>query len=171
MKLLQDPLSFWMAHPVTKSRIRSRTVSEEVVDLLARMLVVNPEERITKNGIQKHTWMLKYSKDIYEENDYEDFEFSPEVLNEDDDSDYIINDEELKSSDSDTESQGNYSEKSQKLELDSNNDNKSIRDIEIDSSYSGIQAKEDLLQKCIIPKQSFLKKIETVLKSIKPIPN
>lgn len=105
MKLLQDPLSFWMVHPVTKSRIRTRTVSEEVVDLLARMLVVNPEERITKNAIIKHPWMMKYSKDIYEENDYEDFEFSPEILNEDDDSDYIINDEELKSSYSDNESQ------------------------------------------------------------------
>lgn len=170
MKLLQDPLSFWMLHPVTKSRIRTRTVSEEVVDLLARMLIVNPEERITKNGIRKHSWMLKYNKDIYEENDYEDFEFSPEILNEDDDSDYVINDEELKSSFSDNESQWIDSDKSQKSELDSNNDNGSIKDIEIDSNYSGCN-KDDLLQKCIIPKQTFLKKIENVLKSIKPTAN
>jgi serine/threonine protein kinase len=75
MVLLKNPLAFWMTHPVTKMRIKTRTVSEEVVDFLTRMLVVNPEDRLSKNGIIKHPWIYKYNKDIYEENDYEDVEF------------------------------------------------------------------------------------------------
>lgn len=88
MKLLLDPLSFWMAHPITRSRIKERTVSEEVVDLLARMLMVNPEDRISKKEVAKHPWVLKFSKDIYEENDYDEFSFAPEILEEENDSDY-----------------------------------------------------------------------------------
>jgi serine/threonine protein kinase len=94
MKLLKEPLGFWMAHPITKNRIKNRSVSEEVVDLLARMLVVNPEERITKDEIAQHPWVTKFNKDIYQENDYEEFSFAPEILDEDDDSDYVINEEE-----------------------------------------------------------------------------
>lgn len=166
MKLLQDPLAFWMLHPVTKSRIRARTVSEEVVDLLARLLVVNPEERISKSGILKHPWMLKFSKDIYEENDFEEFEFSPEVLNEDDDSDYVINEEESKLSDDEDESNGIDTDNNQKSENDASSVNKSLSDIEVDSNYSAFNP-DDLLMKCIIPKKSFLEKVEKALKAIK----
>lgn len=134
MKLLQEPLAFWMAHPVTRSRIKSRTVSEEVVDLLARMLVVNPEERLSKDCIRDHPWLLKYNKDIYEENDYEEFEFSPEVLNEDDDSDYTIKSENLQS-ESDIVSQGIDTEKSKESEDECLNQDKSLSDIDLDSSY------------------------------------
>jgi serine/threonine protein kinase len=105
MKLLKEPLAFWMAHPVTRSRIKDRTVSEEVVDLLARMLLVNPEDRLSKHDIAKHPWMLKFNKDIYEENDFEEFEFAPEILEEEDDSDYVISEEDLKSSESEGESE------------------------------------------------------------------
>lgn len=168
MKLLQQPLAFWMAHPVTRSRIKSRTVSEEVVDLLARMLVVNPEERLSKEGIRSHKWCIKYNKDIYEENDYEDFEFSPEVLNEDDDSDYTIKSENLPS-ESDIVSQGIDTEKSKESEEESLNPDKSLSDIDVDSSYSDEKESEDILQTCIIPRKEFLDKVKCALKSMKPI--
>ena len=161
MKLLQEPLAFWMIHPVTKTRIRSRTVSEEVVDLLARLLVVNPEDRLSKDGILQHSWMQKYNKDIYEENDFEEIEFCPEILNEDDDSDYAINEEENKSFISDNVSQGNSSEDEV---LNSNN---SISDVDIASTYSDDKENEELMQKCIIPRKSFIEKFKTTLKSLK----
>lgn len=168
MKLLREPLAFWMAHPVTRNRIKSRTVSEEVVDLLARLLMVNPEQRLSKSDIKKHPWMYKYSKDIYEENDYEDFEFCPEILNEDDDSDYVVNEEDEKSSNCDVESQGIDTDKWSKDEDEEIKSNKSLSDIEVDSNYSGLKDKEgDLLQKCIIPKKSFLEKIGEALTNIK----
>jgi len=169
MKLLQEPLAFWMVHPVTKSRIRSRTVSEEVVDLLARMLLVNPEERITKDGIRKHPWLLKYNKDIYEENDYDDFEFASDILNEEDDSDYTINEDENKMTDSDIISQEIDVDKSHRSDEECFNHNKTLSDIEVDSNYKPENDHEDLLQKCIIPKKEFLEKVTTVLKNMKSI--
>lgn len=146
MKLLKEPLAFWMAHPITRNRIKERTVSEEVVDLLARMLFVNPDERISKNEIAKHPWLSKFSKDIYEENDFEQFEFAPEILDEDDDSEYIVNeeDEEIKSSDNEDISLKTESENSQ-----------------IDEQVA------DLLEVNLIPKSTFLEKVNQVLKSIK----
>lgn len=145
MKLLKEPLAFWMAHPVTRSRIKDRTVSEEVVDLLARMLLVNPEDRLSKHDIAKHPWMLKFNKDIYEENDFEEFEFAPEILEEEDDSDYVISEEDLKSSESEGESE-------EWIESD-----KSISDENID----------DLLQMRLVPKKMFLEKVRKVLKTIR----
>jgi serine/threonine protein kinase len=144
MKLLKEPLGFWMTHPITKNRIKNRSVSEEVVDLLARMLLVNPEQRITKEEILKHPWMNKFSKDIYQENDYEEFTFAPEILDEENDSDYIINEEDMKSSDSEDVSLKTETEKSQ-------------NDEDID----------DLLQLRLIPKTAFLEKVQQVLKSIR----
>lgn len=145
MKLLKEPLAFWMAHPVTRNRIKERSVSEEVVDLLARMLAVNPDDRITKNEIAKHVWMTKFSKDVYEENDYEQFEFAPEILDEENDSDYVVNEEdELKSSESEDVSLKSESDRSQ-----------------IDEQVA------DLLEINLIPKKSFLEKVSQVLKNIK----
>lgn len=137
MKLLQEPLAFWMVHPVTRTRIKSRTVSEEIVDLLARMLIVNPEDRLSKDDIKKHPWMSKYNKDIYEENDYEDFEFCPEILNSDDDSDYAINEEDYKSELS------IYNSSEDEI-LSSR---KSISDIEVDSNYDEEKEIDEILQK------------------------
>lgn len=147
MKLLKEPLGFWMAHPITKMRIKERSVSEEVVDLLARMLLVNPEDRIGKTDIVKHPWVQKFTKDIYEENDMEEFSFAPEILDEDDDSDYVINEdeEEVKFSDSEDESVGVETE------------NKSQSDIEVDA----------LLQISLIPKKSFIEKVKNVLENLR----
>ena len=142
VKLLREPLGFWMAHPITRMRIKERSVSEEVVDLLARMLLVNPEDRIDKTEIVKHPWVQKFTKDIYEENDMEEFSFAPEILDEDDDSDYAINEEEeeMKSSDSGDESVGIETDKSQS-------------DAEVDA----------FLQISLIPKKSFIEKVKKVL--------
>ena len=144
MKLLKEPLAFWMAHPYTRNRIKERTVSEEVVDLLARMMMVNPEERLNKADIAKHPWFSKYNKDIFEENDYEEFSFASEILDEEDDDDFILNEEELKSSESDDESLRTESEKSQS-------------DIDVDA----------LLQYNLVPKSSFIEKVKQVLISIR----
>lgn len=144
MKLLKEPLAFWMTHPVTKNRIKSRTVSEEVVDLLARMLLVNPEDRLSKTAIIKHPWVQKFTKDIYEENDMEDFEFAPEILDEEDDSDFVINEEDLKSMESEEDSVG----------------------VETDKSQSDLDV-EAMLQINLIPKQSFIERTRGVLNALK----
>lgn len=121
MKLLKEPLAFWMAHPYTRSRIKERTVSEEVVDLLARMLMVNPEERLSKADIIKHPWFKKYNNDIMYIDDQE-FRFADEILDEGDDEDYNITEEDLKST----------SDSSEDVSLGSESD-RSQSDIEIDA--------------------------------------
>lgn len=56
-QLLQNPLQFWLAHPVTKRRIEDKTVSSESIDILTRMLLVNPEKRLSLKEIKAHKFV------------------------------------------------------------------------------------------------------------------
>lgn len=45
--LLENPVKFWKTHPITYKRILERTISVETLDILTKMLLVNPENRLT----------------------------------------------------------------------------------------------------------------------------
>jgi len=55
--LLQNPLQFWLSHPVAKRRIDEKTVSQETIDLLTRMLIVDPANRLSLQEIKEHPFM------------------------------------------------------------------------------------------------------------------
>lgn len=55
--LLQNPLQFWLTHPVTKRRIDEKTVSQETIDILTRMLIVDPANRLSLEEIKEHPFV------------------------------------------------------------------------------------------------------------------
>lgn len=146
MKLLKEPLAYWMTHPYTKNRIKERTVSEEVVDLLARMLMVNPESRLSKSDIAKHPWFKKFNDEIYNRED-EEFQFAPEILDEGDDEEFFPQEDDLES----------ISQSSEDVSLRSETESKGLSEIEVDA----------LLEVDLVPKSAFLQKVKEVFTSIR----
>lgn len=66
--LLENPVKFWKTHPVTFKRINERTISLETLDILTKLLLVNPENRITLEQIKEHSFYKNspFNRDLLE---------------------------------------------------------------------------------------------------------
>ena len=66
------PKTFWAKHSKAKKRISKGVISDSFIDLITKMLLPNPEERITLENIKLHEWYHLPSMSAAEVTEYLD---------------------------------------------------------------------------------------------------
>ena len=58
-KFVENPIVFWMTHPAAKVHVQRQSISREIIELLTRMLAVDPAMRPSLQEIREHAWIQK----------------------------------------------------------------------------------------------------------------
>ena len=66
----KSPKLFWVKHSKAKKRISKGSISDSFIDLVTKMLLPNPEERITIENIKLNEWYLQPSMSASEVKEY-----------------------------------------------------------------------------------------------------
>ena len=56
-KFAADPIVFWMTHPAAKIHVQRQSISREIIELLTRLLAIDPSCRPSLQEIRDHAWL------------------------------------------------------------------------------------------------------------------
>lgn len=59
----KNPFIFWNKHSMAKKKISKGLISDDFIDLITRMLMPNPKDRIDISEIKEHAWFQDSAMD------------------------------------------------------------------------------------------------------------